>query len=47
VPVYPLVMFAEWYEKRTSYGGKFSFKSASIDYWQDVKETLLYKKVTE
>lgn len=47
VPVYPLVLFAEWYDKRTSYGGKFSFKTASADYWQDVKETLLYKKGAE
>lgn len=44
VPVYPLVLFAEWYSKSTTLGAKFSFKRASVDYWQDVKETIFYKK---
>ena len=40
VPIYPFAIYAEWYGSRAWLGGKFSFKSASADYWQDVKETL-------
>lgn len=47
VPVYPFAIYEEWYGSRMWLGGKFSLKSASIDYWQDVKETLLYKKVAK
>lgn len=47
VPVYPFAIYAEWYGSRAWLGGKFSFKNATIDYWQDVKETLLHKKVTK
>lgn len=40
VPVYPFVIFAEWYGKSMTLGAKFDFKTASVDYWRDVKETL-------
>lgn len=40
VPVYPPVMFAEWYSKSSTLGAKFDFKTASADYWRDVKATL-------
>lgn len=43
IPMYPLVLFAVWYDKRTSFGGKFNFRESTKDYWSDVKETIRYK----
>lgn len=40
VPVYPFAIYAEWYGSRAWLGGKFDLKTASADYWRDVKETL-------
>lgn len=47
VPIYPFVIFAEWYSKSTTLGAKFNFKMASADYWRDVKEVLSKGKMTK
>lgn len=44
LPVYPLVVFSDWYQSKTSMGGSFNFKTSSIIYWEDVMDALSYKK---
>lgn len=45
VPLYPLVMLGEWYSWYTrSSAKKFPLWKETKHYWNDVKETLTYKK---
>lgn len=44
LPMYPLVIFSDWYQSKTSMGGSFNLKTSSIIYWEDVKEAVLYKR---
>ena len=44
IPTYPLVMFAEWYDKSTHYGSKFHLRNSSVEYWAEVWEVLAYRK---
>lgn len=47
LPAYPLVLFAEWYDKSTHFGPKFNLRRASKEYWIDVWDALAYKKETD
>lgn len=44
IPFYPLVIFAEWYDKKTHFGPKFNLRKATADYWADVRDTLTYRE---
>ncbi len=44
IPMYPLIMFAVYYEKSTSFGGKFRLGEATKEYWSDVWEAITYRK---
>lgn len=44
IPCYPLVMFAEWYDKATHYGSKFKLRNSSAEYWVEVWEVLTYRE---
>ena len=44
VPLYPFVMFAEWYHIVTHVGHKFSFRKSNKEYWKDVWDALTYRK---
>lgn len=44
LPVYPLVLFAEWYQAKTTFGGVFNYKESSADYWKDVFHALAFRK---
>jgi len=44
IPYYPLVMFAEWYDKATHFGPRFSLRKATAEYWSEIWEVLTYRK---
>jgi len=46
IPFYFLHIFAKWYEKSGN-GVKTNFKQETIDYWNDVRDTLKYKEGDE
>lgn len=44
IPLFPFVMFAEWYDAKTSFG-RFNFRKESKFYWKDdVWSSLKYRK---
>ena len=44
IPVYPLVLFAEFYNVKTSFGGTFKFRKVSKEYWVDVRDVLHFRE---
>ncbi len=44
IPMYPLVMFAIYYEKSTYFGGKFRLGETTKEYWAEIWKVLTYRK---
>ncbi|SET42612.1 hypothetical protein SAMN05216389_11129 [Oceanobacillus limi] len=47
IPAYPFYVFFVGAERRRYFGNQTTYKDVSKEYWQDVKETLLYRKEDE